>query len=242
MPYHHHGINTTFTGAYNEYFSEATAVATVVYLMMASSLIHNILRDATVIAENVSGTPGLCRSVSEGGNGFDYCLAMAIPNKWIDYLKNKKDDDWSMKEITWSLTNRGYPEKCTAYAESHDQTIVEGGEGYLNFMGNECGHPERIDFPREGNEWSYDKCRRQWILGNTDHLRYKFRNAFDPAMRLLDEEFSSLSSSKQIFHSANEEDKIIVFERGELAIWVRCHLYRANVGPHICEFSCDFID
>lgn len=48
-----------------------------------------------------------------------------------------------------------------------------GGEAYLNFMGNEFGHPEWLDFPREGNEWSYQYCRRQWSLVDTDHLRYK---------------------------------------------------------------------
>ncbi|GMH18906.1 hypothetical protein Nepgr_020747 [Nepenthes gracilis] len=280
MLYHHHGINTTFTGAYNEYFSEATDVDAVVYLMLASSLIHNILPDATVIAEDVSGMPGLCRSVSEGGIGFDYRLAMAIPDKWIDYLKNKKDDDWSMKEITWSLTNRRYTEKCIAYAESHDQAIVGdktiafllmdqemysgmscltdtspnidrgislhkmihfitmalGGEGYLNFMGNEFGHPEWIDFPREGNEWSYDKCRRQWNLVDTDHLRYKFMNAFDSAMNLLDEKFSFLSSSKQIVSSANEEDKIIVFEHGDLVFVFNFHTEKTYEGYKI---GCD---
>ena len=53
-------------------------------------------------------------------------------------------------------------------------TMALGGEGWLNFMGNEFGHPEWIDFPREGNEWSYTYCRRQWKLADTDHLRYKF--------------------------------------------------------------------
>ncbi|XP_027092189.1 1,4-alpha-glucan-branching enzyme 1, chloroplastic/amyloplastic isoform X1 [Coffea arabica] len=267
MLYHHHGINTTFTGNYNEYFSEATDVDAVVYMMLANHLIHKILPDATVVAEDVSGMPGLCRPVSDGGIGFDYRLAMAIPDKWIDYLKNKKDEDWSMKEITCSLTNRRYTEKCIAYAESHDQAIVGdktvafflmdkemysnmsclteappevergialhkmihfitmalGGEGYLNFMGNEFGHPEWIDFPREGNGWSYEKCRRQWDLVDTDHLRYKFMNAFDKAMNLLDEEFSFLASSKQIVSSINEEDKVIVFERGDLVFVFNFH-------------------
>ncbi|KAI3424010.1 uncharacterized protein J3R85_010659 [Psidium guajava] len=267
MLYHHHGINMTFTGNYGEYFSEATDVDAVVYQMLANCVIHNILPDATVIAEDVSGMPGLCRPVSEGGVGFDYRLAMAIPDSWIDYLKNKKDEEWSMKEITWSLTNRRYSEKCISYAESHDQAIVGdktiafllmdkemysgmsclmdappslergialhkmihfitmalGGEGYLNFMGNEFGHPEWIDFPREGNNWSYDKCRRQWDLVDTDHLRYKFMNAFDRAMNLLDEKFSILASEKQIVSSTNEEDKVIVFERGGLVFVFNFH-------------------
>eukprot|EP00257_Ricinus_communis_P016703 XP_015574958.2 LOW QUALITY PROTEIN: 1,4-alpha-glucan-branching enzyme, chloroplastic/amyloplastic [Ricinus communis] len=267
MLYHHHGINMGFSGNYIEYFSEATDVDAVVYLMLANSLIHNLLPDATVIAEDVSGMPGLSCSVSEGGIGFDYRLAMAIPDKWIDYLKNKTDEEWSMGDISWSLTNRRYTEKCVAYAESHDQAIVGdktiafllmdtemysgmscltdapptvergialhkmihlltmalGGEGYLNFMGNEFGHPEWIDFPREGNGWSYDKCRRQWNLVDTEHLRYKFMNAFDKAMNLLDEKHSFLSSTKQIVSSTNEEDKAIVFERGDLVFVFNFH-------------------
>ncbi|KAG6704631.1 hypothetical protein I3842_07G141500 [Carya illinoinensis] len=267
MLYHHHGINMAFTGNYNEYFSEATDVDAVVYLMLANTLIHNILPDATVIAEDVSGMPGLGRPVSEGGTGFDYRLAMAIPDKWIDYLKNKSDEDWSMKEISSSLTNRRYTEKCIAYAESHDQAIVGdktiafllmdeemysgmscltepsptverglalhkmvhfitmalGGEGYLNFMGNEYGHPEWIDFPREGNGWSYEKCRRQWNLVDAEHLRYQFMNAFDRAMNFLDDKFSFLESTKQIVSSADEEDKVIVFERGDLVFVFNFH-------------------
>ncbi|KNA05833.1 hypothetical protein SOVF_186640 [Spinacia oleracea] len=280
MLYHHHGINMGFSGNYNEYFSEATDVDAVVYLMLANRLIYNIFPDASVIAEDVSGMPGLCRPVSEGGVGFDYRLAMAIPDKWIDYLKNKKDDEWSMNEIMLSLTNRRYTEKCVAYAESHDQGIVGdktmafllmdqemytgmsclteaspvvergiamhkmihfitmalGGEGYLNFMGNEFGHPEWIDFPREGNGWSYDMCRRQWNLIDTDHLRYKFLNAFNCAMNLLDEKFSFLSSSKQIVSSTNEEDKVIVFERGDLVFVFNFHPENTYEGYKI---GCD---
>ncbi|XP_016508689.1 1,4-alpha-glucan-branching enzyme isoform X1 [Nicotiana tabacum] len=267
MLYVHHGINMGFTGKYHEYFSEATDVDAVVYLMLANNLIHKIFPDATVIAEDVSGMPGLGRPVSEGGIGFDYRLAMAIPDKWIDYLKNKNDEDFSMKEVTRSLTNRRYTEKCIAYAESHDQSIVGdktiafllmdkemysgmscltdaspvvdrgialhkmihfftmalGGEGYLNFMGNEFGHPEWIDFPREGNNWSYDKCRRQWNLADSEHLRYKFMSAFDRAMNSLDEKFSFLASGKQIVSSTDEDNKVVVFERGDLVFVFNFH-------------------
>ncbi|CAA7391260.1 unnamed protein product [Spirodela intermedia] len=267
MLYHHHGIDMGFTGNYNEYFSEATDVDAVVYMMLANCLVHNLLPDATVIAEDVSGMPTLCRPISEGGVGFDYRLAMAIPDKWINYLKNKTDDRWSMKDIVSCLTNRRYTEKCVSYAESHDQAIVGdktitfllmdqemytgmsdlkppspvvergialhkmihfitmalGGEGYLNFMGNEFGHPEWIDFPREGNGWSYDKCRRQWNLVDTSHLRYKYMNAFDRAMNALDEKFLFLASTKQIVSSADEEDKVIVFERGDLVFVFNFH-------------------
>jgi 1,4-alpha-glucan branching enzyme len=63
--------------------------------------------------------PVLCRPVDEGGVGFDYPLAMAIPDRWIDYLKNKDDSEWSMGEISHTLTNRRYTEKCIAYASKH---------------------------------------------------------------------------------------------------------------------------
>jgi len=61
-------------------------------------------------------------------------------------------------------------------------TISLGSEGYLNFMGNEFGHPEWIDFPRWGNGWSYHHCRRQWSLVDNPDLRYKDLGDFDQAM------------------------------------------------------------
>ena len=154
--------------------------------------------------------PTLCRKVEDGGIGFDYRLSMYIPDMWIKYMKEYKDEEWNMGHIAFNLTNRRYKEKCVAYCESHDQAIVGdktismwlfdreiyngmsiyspqsivvdrgialhkiirlltiglGGEAYLNFMGNEFGHPEWIDFPREGNSNSYHYCRRQWNLAD----------------------------------------------------------------------------
>ena len=67
-------------------------------------------------------------------------------------------------------------------------TLAGGGEGYLNFMGNEFGHPEWIDFPREGNGWSFHYCRRQWSLKNNGMLKYEWLNAFDEDMVKLTKE------------------------------------------------------
>ncbi|XP_014752291.1 1,4-alpha-glucan-branching enzyme, chloroplastic/amyloplastic isoform X2 [Brachypodium distachyon] len=256
MLYNHHGINMSFAGNYKEYFGLDTDVDAVVYMMLANHLMHKLLPEATVVAEDVSGMPVLCRPVDEGGVGFDYRLAMAIPDRWIDYLKNKDDLEWSMSGIALTLTNRRYTEKCIAYAESHDQSIVGdktmafllmdkemytgmsdlqpasptidrgialqkmihfitmalGGDGYLNFMGNEFGHPEWIDFAREGNNWSYDKCRRQWSLVDTDHLRYK------------------------IVSDVNEEKKVIVFERGDLVFVFNFHPNKTYEGYKV---GCD---
>ena len=69
-----------------------------------------------------------------------------------------------------------------------------GGEGYLNFMGNEFGHPEWLDFPRQGNGDSYHHARRQWHLVHDELLRYRFLNEFDKDMQHLDNRFSWLSS------------------------------------------------
>ena len=59
-----------------------------------------------------------------GGTGFDYRLAMAIPDVWIKLLKEQKDEDWNMSFLVHTLTNRRWMEKCIAYAESHDQALV----------------------------------------------------------------------------------------------------------------------
>lgn len=65
--------------------------------------------------------PVLCRPVSEGGGGFDYRLGMAIPDKWIQLLKEFKDEDWDLGNLVHTLTNRRWMESTIAYAESHDQ-------------------------------------------------------------------------------------------------------------------------
>ncbi|EFN60069.1 hypothetical protein CHLNCDRAFT_33566 [Chlorella variabilis] len=269
MLYHHHGINYGFSGGYHEYFSPATNVDAVVYLMLANQLIREINPEAITIAEDVSGMPALCRPVSEGGVGFDYRLGMGLPDYWIELLKHVKDEDWKMSALVGRLCDRRYTEKTIGYCESHDQALVGdqtvafrlmgaemytgmsalqepteviqrgmalhkmiravtmalGGEGYLNFMGNEFGHPEWLDFPREGNDWSYHYCRRQWTLVDTDHLRFKFLNAWDAACLALDDRHPYISSTWQWATMIDDEKQVIVAERGPL-VWV------FNFSPH----------
>ena len=98
-------------------------------------------------------------------------------------------------------------------------TLALGGEGYLNFMGNEFGHPEWIDFPREGNGWSYHHCRRRWDLADAEHLRYAQLLAFDKGLLELEEHFKWLDHRHQLVSLANDQDKLIVAERGDL-LWV----------------------
>ncbi|CAG8494219.1 7431_t:CDS:10 [Ambispora gerdemannii] len=263
MLYIHHGIGTGFSGGYHEYFSDQVDEEAVAYLMLANDMIHKLYPGIITVAEDVSGMPGLGRPVEEGGLGFDYRLAMAIPDMWIKLLKEKRDDDWDLGNICSILTNRRHMEKTIAYAESHDQAIVGdktlafwlmdsemytnmsdlspltpvidrglalhkmirllthglGGEGYLNFEGNEFGHPEWLDFPRVGNNNSYHYARRQWNVVDDKLLRYRYLNEFDKAMQHTEEKFGWLASHQAYISLKHEMDKIISFERGNL-LWI----------------------
>lgn len=92
-------------------------------------------------------------------------------------------------------------------------TAVTAGNGYLTFMGNEFGHPEWIDFPREGNGWSYFYARRQWSLADNPNLRYGALRNFDREMvRLLRD--NGILASKPVCLRCDEENKVLVIERG----------------------------
>lgn len=113
-------------------------------------------------------------------------------------------------------------------------TMGLGGEGYLNFMGNEFGHPEWIDFPRgdqrlptgkiiPGNNNSFDKCRRRFDLGDAEYLRYHGMQEFDRAMQHLEEIYGFMTSEHQYISRKNEGDRVIVFERGNLVFVFNFH-------------------
>ena len=93
-------------------------------------------------------------------------------------------------------------------------TFSLGGEGYLTFMGNEFGHPEWIDFPREGNGWSYHHCRRIWDLADDTTLRYHFLNSFEKKMIRLDTNYNILEPEFQYIRTKHNSDKILVYEKG----------------------------
>lgn len=94
-----------------------------------------------------------------------------------------------------------------------------GGEGYLNFEGNEFGHPEWLDFPRAGNDNSFWYARRQFNLPDDNHLRYKFLNEFDSTMQWTEEKYGWLHAPQAYVSLQNELDKVIVFERAGL-LWI----------------------
>lgn len=102
-------------------------------------------------------------------------------------------------------------------------TFALGGEGYLNFEGNEFGHPEWLDFPRAGNQESYHYARRQFNLIKDDLLRYKMLFNFDCAMQQLDKQYQILSSPQAYISLKHEGDKVIVFERNGLLFIFNFH-------------------
>ena len=254
MLYWDHGLGKDFVG-YDNYFNEGVDENAVTYLALANRLIHSMNPDAFTIAEDVSGMAGLAAPFDQGGVGFDFRMAMGIADNWIKWIKELRDEDWSVGEIWWQLTNKRADEKTISYAECHDQALVgdktlifrlmdkemyfsmnkdsqnpvvdrgialhkmirlvtaaTAGNGYLNFMGNEFGHPEWIDFPREGNGWSYAHARRQWSLSEPDYLRYRYLKDFDAAMVHLIRKEGLLVSPPELLVQ-DEEKKVLIFRR-----------------------------
>ncbi len=257
MLYHSHGDKAF--GSYDDYFGADADEDAILYLKLANTLIQEIRPGAIVVAEDMSGMPGLCRPVADGGVGFTHRLAMGIPDYWIKLLKHTPDQDWNIDEVWGVLSNRRYGEKTIAYAESHDQALVGdktiafwlmdqemyyhmavgdahpvvergialhklirlatlaiGGEGWLNFMGNEFGHPEWLDFPREGNGWSYHYCRRQWSLVDNPDLKYQWLGGFDRELINLAERHDLLNTPPARNLYIDHGRKILCFERANL--------------------------
>ncbi len=102
-------------------------------------------------------------------------------------------------------------------------TLATAGSGYLNFMGNEFGHPEWIDFPRKENNWSYHYARRQWHLADDPDLKYGLLNHFDNQMIALVKQFDILNTKKIHLLHEHHVDKVIAFERGGLLFVFNFH-------------------
>lgn len=259
MLYYSHGLGEAFCG-YPDYFNGHQDDNAICYLTLANLLIHEVNPSAITIAEEVSGMPGLAAPFKDGGYGFDYRMAMNIPDYWIKTIKERRDEDWHPSSILWELTNRRADEKTISYCESHDQALVgdktlifrlidadmywhfkKGDEndtvhrgialhkmirlvtastingGYLNFMGNEFGHPEWIDFPREGNGWSYKYARRQWNLVDNHELCYHYLGDFDNKMiHLLRNAESDIRKFpvQEVWH--DDGDQVLAYMRGSL--------------------------
>lgn len=266
MLYHDHGLGSDFDDNH-KYFSMNTHVEAITYLQLANELIRQVKPNAITIAEDMSGMPGMCLPIQDGGIGFDYRLGMGLPDMWIRTVKEKQDEFWDLQGMWGSMCLRRPGEKTVAYVESHDQALVGdktiifrladanmytdmdkavhnpvidraialhkmirlltlggGGEAYLNFMGNEFGHPEWIDFPREGNGWSFHYCRRQWSLRDNGYLKYQWLGDFDRDMILLAKRRDLFQQWMADLELLRENDKLIAFYRKGL-------LFAFNFNP-----------
>jgi 1,4-alpha-glucan branching enzyme len=109
-------------------------------------------------------------------------------------------------------------------------TIALGGNAYLNFMGNEFGHPEWIDFPREGNNWSYKYARRQWSLVDNPELKYNCLAAFDREMIKVIKENKIMSSLFANQVNMDAQNQTIIFERNNLIFIFNFHISNSIPG------------
>ena len=256
MLYFDHGLGKAFT-SYDDYFSLNVDHEAVVYFRLANKLIKEVKKNSISIAEDMSGMPSLAVPVEQGGIGFDFRMAMGVPDFWIKIIKEKSDNDWDVGEIFYQLTSKRMDEKVVSYAESHDQALVgdktivfrlidkemyfsmrkdqpnlivdrgialhkmirlatagTAGGAYLNFMGNEFGHPEWIDFPREGNGWSYKHCRRIWSIAEDAELKFHWLYDFDREMIQFISEHKLLTIPSVDFVMENKPDNVLAFHRG----------------------------
>ena len=255
MMYLDHGLGVAFTD-YGMYFNGNIDVDALAYIALANCVIHEVNHNAVTIAEDVSGMPGCAAALKDGGMGFDYRMAMGVPDYWFRLADETADENWSMHGLYHALTDRRREEKVVSYVESHDQALVGGktfffqlvdkevyfgmrndqrnlavergvalhkmarlatfalnGGAYLNFMGNEFGHPEWIDFPREGNGYSFDHARRQWSLRDDLQLRFKALGDWDAEMMRHLAKGSHLAVDP-IPLARNESDQVLAFYRG----------------------------
>lgn len=257
MLYNDHGLGSAFT-EYAQYYDGNQDDDAIVYLKLANKLIHQVNPNAITVAEEMSGMPGLATSHDKGGYGFDYRLAMGIPDFWIKTIKEKKVEYWQVGDLYHNLSNKRKDEQTIHYAESHDQalvgdktlifwlmdkdmyynmhvshqnlvidngialhkmirllTLATAGNGYLNFMGNEFGHPEWIDFPNKHNNWSYHYARRQWSLMKNQDLRFKYLGVFDKQMIKLFRKQNIINKQLGYPKVQNASDQVLVFQRGK---------------------------
>lgn len=256
MLYYNHGLEIAFTG-YEDYFSANVDHEATTYFKLANKLMKEVKPTSLSVAEDMSGMPGVASKVADGGLGFDYRMAMGMPDFWIKLIKEKSDDDWDVGEIFYQLTSKRIDEKVVSYSESHDQALVgdktvifrlidkemyysmrkdqpnltvergialhkmirlatatAAGGAYLNFMGNEFGHPEWIDFPREGNNWSYSHARRLWSIAEDPELKFHWLYDFDKEMIQLINGNKLLSVPSVDLVWENKADKVMAFHRG----------------------------
>jgi len=234
-----------FCGArYEAFFGASSDVdeGGLTFVMLANLLAKRALQPPLLtVAEESSGYPGLCAPTHAWGAGFDYRMAMGIPDLWgreLALAHAPADAPLPVCEIADELTRARCDERRLAYAECHDQSLVGdqalafrlmgaamydgmsagappspavargvalhkvsrlltyalAADAYLNFVGNEFGHPEWVELPTGDNGHSFHHARRRWFLADDPGLRYAQLLAFDRAMHAAEASLRWLSS------------------------------------------------
>ena len=176
-------------------------------------------------------------------NNIYYELAIRRPHeKVIGYCESHDQALVGDKTIMFRLCDS---EMYTGMHKDHQSMVVDrgmalhkllrlltmslGGEGYLTFMGNEFGHPEWIDFPREGNGWSFHYCRRQWSLADNPELKYQYLLAFEKAMVEMAKKNRVVGGAdKQL--ALDNTDKTLVYKKGGAYLAFNFHPYNSYDG------------
>ena len=232
MLYHDHGLGAAFSNL-RMYFSMNTDTEAITYLQLANELIHEIRPRGISIAEDMSGMPGITARIPQRDENWnlDYIwhelsFRMAAT---IAYVESHDQALVGDQTVMFRLAGaRMYTDMDRAcHNEIIDRamalhkmlrlvTAAAGGNGYLNFMGNEFGHPEWIDFPREGNGWDYKYCRRQWSLPENGYLKYGQLELFDRDMIQGFRKYGLLDDSTAHLRLLRQNDHMLAFERAGL--------------------------
>ncbi|MBQ7585907.1 MAG: alpha amylase C-terminal domain-containing protein [Desulfovibrionaceae bacterium] len=219
------------------------------YLCLANHLVHEIYPQATTIAEEFSGMPGLTCKPEEGGLGFNARFAMGIPDYWEKFIKEPQD----LGSMWYEMNNHRPYDRTISYVECHDQcingddamiwrllgddmyttmaigqdtwnisrglafyrlmrliTLTTADVGYLNFMGNEFGHPEWLD--------AEEHAHRQWRLAEDPALKYRSLAAWDKAQMKLVATHPEDFKQGNTFRFIHEDKRLLAFERGKLLL------------------------
>uniref|UniRef100_A0A2N9HG43 1,4-alpha-glucan branching enzyme n=1 Tax=Fagus sylvatica TaxID=28930 RepID=A0A2N9HG43_FAGSY len=237
MMYTHNGF-ASFTGDLEEYCNQYVDKDAMLYLILANEILHALHPNIVTIAEDATFYPGLCEPTSQGGLGFDYYVNLSVSEMWSSFLENVPDHEWSMSksisggqsfaEILFGEIGEDSPRLkesllrgCSLHKMIRLITLTIGGRAYLNFMGNEFGHPKRVEFPMPSNQFSFQLANRRWDLLANDVHRDLF--SFDKDLMKLDENDRILSRGLPNIHHVNDTNMVISYMRGPLLFIFNFH-------------------
>ena len=227
MLYHDHGLGTDFNSN-DKYFSFNTHTEAITYLQLANELIRQVNPNAVTIAEDMSGMPGMCLPIPDGGIGFNYRLGMGLPDMWVRTVKERKDEFWDIFKMWCEMCMRRPGEKTVAYVESHDQALV--GDKTLIFRLADAAMytdmEKRTHNPVIDRAIALHKMIRLFTLagGGEAYLKYEWLGQFDEDMIHLAKNADLFSMNMGDLRLIDSDRQVIVFYRKGL-------LFAFNFSP-----------